>query len=190
MKAKLDRIRVVALASLALSAATSAHAQKTFEGLNFGVGLGLVFPFDKKDGAAIEAEVDGNNIIRITKESKRTPAIFLESHYLFAAKADGIPWYCAAGNTCSHGPFVAIQAGAEGQSTISAYGLGWMLAYKRGNAKEDTASWNIGLAYVVRSNVQVLGDGLQRDTALPTGDKLRYKTISQPGWMWMSSFSF
>ena len=175
---------------------------KSFEGLNFGVGLALIFPFDRKGGASVDAEVDGNGIVRITKESKRTPAILLESHYLFKKQAskmvknktgedekEGL-WFCPVGNTCSHGPFVAIQASSESGSTISAYGLGWMLAYKRSGDAADTSSWNIGMGYVVRTGVQQLGDGLSANQALPTGDKLRYKTISQPGWMWMSSFSF
>jgi hypothetical protein len=189
--------------SLAAGQTQPPPSSKSFEGLNFGVGLALVFPFDRKDGASVEAEADGNNVLRITKESKRTPAILLESHYLFKRQTSALvrnaqtgtdeksgPWYCPLGNTCSHGPFVAIQASSEGGNTISAYGLGWMLAYKRNSDAADSSSWNIGLGYVVRTGVQVLGDGLQANQPLPTGDKVRYKSISQPGWMWMTSFSF
>lgn len=187
----------------ALAQTDAAAGSKSFDGLNFGVGLALIFPFDRNGGASVEAEVDGNGIVRITKESKRTPAILLESHYLFKKQASTLIqnqktgeseksglWFCPVDNTCSHGPFVAIQASSEAGSTISAYGLGWMLAYKRTSAAADSSSWNIGLGYVVRTGVQQLGDGLSANQALPTGDKLRYKSISQPGWMWMSSFSF
>lgn len=171
---------------------SSASSSKSFEGIKFGVGLALVFPFDRKRGASVEAEVDGRGILRLSKESRRTPAVLLESHYLFKPKPaeQGLAWYCPRGNTCSHGPFVAIQASSEAGSTISAYALGWMLAYKRSSEPEDTSSWNIGLGYVVRNGVQTLGDGLQANAPLPVGDKVRYKITSQPGWMWMSSFSF
>jgi hypothetical protein len=190
-------------AGSALAQTDAATSTKSFEGLNFGVGLALIFPFDRDGGANVEAEIDGNNIVRITRESKRTPAILLESHYLFKKQASTMVrnsvtgaeeksglWFCPVGNTCSHGPFVAIQASSESGATISAYGLGWMLAYKRNGEATDSSSWNIGLGYVVRTGVQQLGDGLSANQALPAGDKLRYKSISQPGWMWMSSFSF
>jgi hypothetical protein len=174
---------------------------KTFEGLNFGVGLALIFPFDRKGGASVDAEVDGTGVVRITRESKRTPAVLLESHYLFKQQTSSIVgtgtnqsksglWFCPVGNTCSHGPFVAIQASSEAGSTISAYGLGWMLAFKRNDIVTDSSSWNIGLGYVVRTGVQKLGDGLEANKPMPQGDKVRYKSISQPGWMWMTSFSF
>jgi hypothetical protein len=65
-----------------------------------------------------------------------------------------------------------------------------MLAYKRNTDAADSSSWNIGLGYIVRTGVQQLGDGLAENQALPAGDKLRYKSKSQPGWMWMTSFSF
>jgi hypothetical protein len=197
-------ISIGVLGSSASYAETGAPAgTKSFEGLNFGVGLALIFPFDRKGGASVEAEVDGNNIVRVTKESKRTPAILLESHYLFKQRSSMLVrnaatgadeksglWFCPVGNTCSHGPFVAIQASSESGSTISAYGLGWMLAYKRNTDAADSSSWNIGLGYIVRTGVQQLGDGLAENQALPAGDKLRYKSKSQPGWMWMTSFSF
>ena len=185
------RIPKVFLFAIAIACtATGVHAQKDFEGLNFGVGLALVFPFDRNRGGVSEAEVDGNGIVRSTKESKRTPRLMLESHYFFRAKPDSAAWYCPQGNTCSHGPFVAIEAGSEGSRTIGAYGLGWMLGYKRNDIKADSAGWNLGLGYVVRTGVRVLGDGIEANRPLPTGDSLRYKEISQPGWMWLSSFSF
>lgn len=203
-------LRAILLAVLAASVSTVSQAQlktssadtsttdskatpsasKSFEGIKFGVGLALVFPFDRKRGASVEAEIDGNGILRLSKESKRTPAVLLESHYLFKPKGAGDAWYCPKGNICTHGPFVAIQASSEAGSTISAYALGWMLAYKRSNDPDDTSSWNLGLGYVVRTGVQTLGDGLQANAPVPAGDKVRYKITSQPGWMWMSSFSF
>lgn len=166
-----------------------ADGQRSFEGLNFGIGLALFFPFDKERGGVTEAEVDGNNFIRVTKNTNRVPRLMLESHYLFKLKNDA-KWYCPTDNKCSHGPFVAIEAGSSGSSTISAYGLGWMLGFKKNSKEGDVSSWNIGVGYAVRSGVRVLGDGLYPDQPLPANDKIRYKEISQSGWMWFNSFTF
>lgn len=159
-----------------------------FHGLKFGIGLSLAYPFDYKKGGINEAEVDGAGIVRVTKESKRTPRILLESHYFFPTEA-GAKWYCPqSGKMCGQGPFVAIEAGGDGKNTISAYALGWMLGFQRD--KSSSNSWNIGIGYLVRTGVRVLGDGIEANAPLPTGDKIRYKEISQSGWMWMTSFSF
>jgi hypothetical protein len=65
-----------------------------------------------------------------------------------------------------------------------------MLGFKFKESAADTSSWNIGLGYVARTGVKVLGDGLEVNKPLPANDKLRYKEVSQPGWMLLSSFSW
>lgn len=163
--------------------------ETSFHGLKFGVGLSLAYPFDRDRGGITEAEVDGAGLVRVAKESKRTPRILLESHYFFPYSGGDGKWFCPQNQKkCGHGPFVAIEAGSNGTSTISAYGLGWMLGFER--EQNSSGSWNIGLGYLVRTGVRVLGDGITANSPLPTGDNLRYKEISQAGWMWMTSFSF
>lgn len=172
---------------LSLAAAGPALAQndnKEFSGLGFGVGVSLGFT----KSVITEAELDGNSIVRATKESKRSPRVILESHYFFRSADNS--WFCPKGNICGHGPFVAIEPGGNNSNAISAYGLGWMVSYKFEKSSTDNSSWNIGLGYVARTGVRVLGDGLEVNKPLPANDKLRYKEVSQPGWMLLSSFSW
>jgi len=180
-----------AVLAASASSALGQTAMPTLDGIKFGVGLALTFPFDRERGGINEAEVDGTGTVRVSKESTRTPLITLESHYFFPARRGASShWFCQSDTWCSHGPFVAIQAGGESNNAISAYALGWMLGFKRNDDVNDSSSWNIGLGYVVRTGVRVLGDGLRKNQPLPTGDTIRYKEISQPGWMWLTSFSF
>lgn len=176
--------------SLAQGSPSSSN-NSSFSGLRFGIGLALIVPFDFSDEASVrEAIVDGNGIVRSVIEDKRSPKLVLESHYFF--NSDKIMgWdFCPGDTPCAHGPYVAIEAGANGQSTISAYSLGWMIGFKRSAEESDLNSWNIGLGYVVRTPVRVLGDGIELNRPLPENDELRYRDVSRPGFMLLTSFSF
>lgn len=162
----------------------------SFAGLNFGVALALTYPFNRKQGRVKDAEVDANGYVRVTKETSREPKILLEAHYLFVSPNHAGKWYCPSYSICGHGPFVAIEPGSQGGNAISAYGLGWMLAFKKFKDQSDRSSWNIGLGYIVNTGVRVLGDGLKANEKLPAGDLLRFKEVNQPGWMWLTSFTF
>lgn len=175
------------------SGRTSANADaSSFAGLKFGIGLALTVPFDFDDdeSSVREALVDGNGIVRTVVEEKRSPRLVLESHFFFNSNRI-LGWDFCPGNTpCAHGPYVAIEAGGADRAAITAYSLGWMLGFKRNADVEDLSSWNIGFGYVVRTPVKTLADGIKLNEPLDENDELRYKDVSQPGLMFLTSFTF
>ena len=162
----------------------------SLKGLDFGVGLALTLPvFDWDNPEILSAEVDGNNIVRITKEAKRTPKIVLESHYFFSPPGYMRKLGCEV-TTCGHGPYVAIEADSS-SNPIKSYSIGYMIGFKRGSSDSNVnSSWNIGFGYVATPEVQFLGDGIVANEAVPANDKLRFKTESRAGLMILTSFTF
>ena len=147
-----------------------------YEGLGFGVGISLTIDSGGDKDRVKSASVI-NGIVRITDENNTPARIMLESHYFFTSK-DG---------NFGHGPFVALQPGSN--EIIEAIALGYMWGFKRDSPKGSSDSWNIGLGIVVDPNVQTLGDGIEPNEPLPTGDSLRFKEETETGLLIMSSFS-
>lgn len=92
-----------------------------------------------------------------------------------------------------HGPFVGIQPGS--QNIIEAVAIGWMIGFRRPDPERgsltENSSFNLGIGFVVDPKVQVLGDGVTRNQALPVGEtQVRFKDSAQYGLRIMSSFSF
>lgn len=183
-----SKVLVYAVA-LVLSYSVS-YAQREFAGLNFGVGLSLTHDLggnDRVDSASVV-----NGIVRVDNEDNDIARIMLESHYFFTPKR---PFWFNSNIVESQwgwGPFVALQPGTN--EIIEAIGLGVMFGFKRKkdeNGEKDTSSWNIGLGLVVDPNVKVLGDGIEENKPLPSGEtEVRFKEKSQWGALIISSFSF
>lgn len=172
------------------STSNTQSESKSFHGLKFGVGLALTFPtFDWDNPEILAAEIDGNNIVRVTEESKRTTKVVFESHYFFSPAGYMEDLGCTEG-TCGHGPYVAIESGS-GSDPIKSYSLGYMVGFKRkSDDKNSTSSWNIGIGYVATPKVQLLGHGIEVNEELPENDQLRFRTESRAGVMVLTSFSF
>lgn len=146
-----------------------------FAGINFGVGMALTFKHgkDRIDNASIEG-----GVVRVNKEHNRQPKLMLETHYFFKPK-----------ESIGIGPFLGIEPDSTGGNVIGSYALGVMLGLKREG--ETKSSWNIGVGYIVNTNVKVLGDGIEEGSPLPTGEtNIRYKEVNQPGWLIMAAFSW
>ncbi|MCB2263277.1 MAG: hypothetical protein LGR52_10130 [Candidatus Thiosymbion ectosymbiont of Robbea hypermnestra] len=156
--------------------------EQNFGGLKFGIGLSLTVDTGNRDRID-EAKVV-NNIVRVTEESNDIARFMLESHYFFTPDfsflgVESGNWGC--------GPFVAVQPGKE--SIIEAVGFGGMIGFKRKNSK--TSSWNIGIGMVVDPDTKVLGNGIEGNQPLPTGEtEVRLKETSQWGALILTSFSF
>lgn len=166
---------------------------REFAGLRFGVGLSLTI--DSGTRQRVETAELVNGVVRITNENDALARIMLESHYFFTPGFDfGLDTDRSAfgvkAGSWGWGPFVSVQPGSN--EIIEAIGFGLMLGFKRnGDTADPDSSWNIGVGYVVDPNVQVLGDGISANDVLPEGeDAIRYKEVSQSGFLVLISFSF
>jgi hypothetical protein len=156
-----------------------------FLGLGFGVGISLTVDIGSTD--RVESATVVNGIVRVTDENNDLPRVMLESHYFFLGKGK---FGSLTENQWGLGPFLALQPGSN--NIVEAVAFGLMVGLKRpSQSKESTASWNLGLGFVVDPHVQVLGDGIHENQPLPPGEtEIRYKQESQWGALIIFSFSF
>ena len=151
---------------------------RDFGGMHFGVGLSLTYDLGHHD-RVIDAMLDENAIVRITNQNDAIPRIVLETHYFFA---DSL-------SACGCGPFVAIQPGTD--QIIKAIGVGGMVGFKKDVKANGNDSWNIGLGFVFDPNTKILGDGVEENKPLPTGEtNIRFKVADQIGIILVFSFAF
>jgi len=168
-------------ADAAAKAATDAAklaAQNQFEGLGFGVGVSYTYDLQKTKRIR-SAIIDGAGKVRVTEEDVSLARVILETHYFFPVN-----------DRIGFGPFIALMPGT--QTVIDAIGAGVMLGLKREkDAPSSSSSFNIGAGVIVDPKVQVLGDGIVENQALPAGETaIRYKSTSQVGILVMGSFRF
>lgn len=157
-----------------------ANIQKEFAGIQMGIGLAMTYKHgrDRVQEASIQ---DG--LVRIDKEENRLPKVMLETHYFFTPeKNPNFGW----------GPFVAIEPNGSGGTAIGSYAIGGMIGFRRKDQPSmEKGSWNLGVGYIVNTNVKTLGDGINENEPLPGSEKtIRYKYTNQPGWCFIVSFSF
>lgn len=136
---------------------------------NFGVGLS--FTVDTGSNDRVKSAELVNGIVRVTDEENGIPRFILEYHtFNWELKKAGI----------GIGPFVALQTGD--QEIINAVALGVMFGLKKG--KTDKLSFNLGVGISADPNVQILGEGLNPNEALPDGEtEIRFKEETQYGVM-------
>ncbi|RWX47009.1 hypothetical protein H206_03112 [Candidatus Electrothrix aarhusensis] len=151
-------------------------------GFNFGIALGLTMDIGSNE--RVESAEVVNGIVRVTKEENDVPRIMLETHYFFT------PDYELLNHDQGEwgiGPFVGIQNGSN--EIIEYIGAGVMLGFRR--TSESTDSFNIGIGVVLDPSVKILGDGIEENQPLPTGETaVRYKETSQLGLLAMISYGF
>jgi hypothetical protein len=149
----------------------AADADKKGTWDQFGMGAGLSFTYDTGEDDRVESAEIVDGIVRVTDEENGIPRIVLESHYFMGDQDSAV----------LHGPFVAIQPGDD--DIINSIALGYMVGLARKGADRDK-TWNIGVAIAADPNVQVLGDGLKPDRALPGNEtEIRFKEETQYGIM-------
>ena len=144
-------------------------------GWGIGVGAGFGQGADRIDGAEL---VDG--IVRVNQDVTDSPRLFLEIHYFFDRQYLEHKW--------GHGPFATVNFGANGADTLTSFGVGYMVGYKR---PDSSSSFNIGVGIALDSNVMQLGDGLSEDQPLPDGEtEIRFKQSSEPALILLVSTKF
>jgi len=149
------KITALAFALVAFATTHSAGAATLGEDelnkLKLGVGVSLTYDIGKHDRIS-SAELDGNNIIRVTKSDNAKARLVLEGH-TFVKKIGKV--YV--------GPFVALQPGTD--EIIEAIGAGVIFGLPSIGGDEDSkkrpSPFNLAIGVMVDPNVQILGDGLR-----------------------------
>ncbi|MEO0344985.1 MAG: hypothetical protein AAF229_01900 [Pseudomonadota bacterium] len=150
---------------------------KAFFGTGWGVGVGAGFGRgpDRINGAEIV-----NGVVRVTDDVTDSPRLFLEIHYFFGKGKAGRKW--------GHGPFATVNFGANGSDTLTSFGAGYMVGFKR---PESSSSLNFGLGVSLDSNVMQLGDGISANQPLPDGEsEIRFTKSSEPSIILLVSTKF
>ena len=161
--------------------------RRDFSGINFGVGISVTHDLGTSDRIK-SALLDENGIVRITKDQNDVARMMLETHYFFEPNLNDKSFLgMTPGEKWGHGPFIALQPGTD--DIIEAIGLGWMVGFRRPG--QGSESWNLGIGYIIDPSVQILGDGIKVNQALPAGEtQIRYKETSQSGIFLLASFTF
>jgi hypothetical protein len=132
------------------------------------------------------AALDSGGILRVTDDDNTRVGLMLETHYFFVHDSEKMHrnredrrfvW--------GHGPFVCAQTG---DNIIQGVGLGYMVGFKRPTVagqpnfiSNAINSFNLGVAYFVEPDVQVLGDGLVPGMKLNSADQIRFRNTTQRG---------
>lgn len=176
---------------------------------SFGAGPAVTLNLTNRDRVD-EANLDENNIIRLTEQSDASVGIFLEAHYLWEVdqllpfiplKCPGAvknttfkkgdqrtsthkPYISSQTTKCGFGPFVGVQPGGSDE-IIEGIGAGVMWGFKgTGNNPFGSTQLNIGLGVFVDPTVQTLGAGQFQDQMLPAGEtEIRLQEDFQTNFM-------
>lgn len=126
------------------------------------------------DDRVEEAVLDANGIVRVTDDVTDSPRALLEIHYFIKTKGR------KNGTKFGHGPFASVNFGATGGDTLSSFGLGYMIGWKRNSDPDNDAAFNIGIGVSLDQNVKKLGDGIFENEPLPAGEtEIRFKEDSE-----------
>ena len=142
-----------------------------FQGISFGVGVGVSF---SDDDIISSAEIDASNLIVATKDETTQPRVILESHYYGWCKTAK----CNAGKF-GIGPYFGIVA--KDDNLISAFSTGVMFGWKD-SRDPSSAGFSLGIGAILDADVQSLADGYEEGQPLPPGEtSIRFKTESKWG---------
>ncbi len=149
---------------------------QTFLGLNWGIAVAAAYTFEK-DPSVDEAEIL-NGSVWVTRESKASPRVMLETHYFLSLRSGKWGW----------GPFLAIQpASGDLLGTIAG---GVMVGIKNADDKNNN-SFNVGIGPYLINNYKELTAGLVDGKMAPEGlSTIKYKTRAAAGICLVFSFSF
>jgi len=156
---------------------------RQFMGMGWGIGPSLTSDLGENDRVE-SASVDNRGIVRVENENNDIPRILLETHHFFVPDSSFLGLKDAG--TWGWGPFVGVQTGSD--ETIDAFGAGFLLGFR--NSDTASNSFNVGLGVIVDPDVQILGDGIEKNKKLRSGDTLRFKEKSQWGVLLLFSFNF
>ena len=175
------------------------NADQDFKALGFGGGYGGVFNFG--DSRVKEAELVAGTV-RVKEDSDIQFGPILELHkFMWPLKSESlvqmdgewvlverVPPRCKGTGAVRKvaliglGPFVPLRLG---ENVVESFGAGLVFGFRK--AETDT-SVNLGLAIVFEPRVQVHGEGIESNEALPGGEtEIRYRTTSKVGLLAMFS---
>lgn len=161
-----------------------AAATKEFLGLNWSLGIGAAH--DPEGGRVDKASVV-NGVVRVEEENNTQARIFLEIHIFCLRKLTRNESCEEPKPLFGQGPWVGVQSSKD--QVIDAFGLGWMWGWR--TSTTATNSFNLGIGLVLDPKVQVLGDGIEANKPLPTGETaIRFKKESRVGGVLLVSFTF
>jgi len=157
------------------TASPSAPVQQNTDSFwkDFGVGLAVSTKLGKE--RSIEEAQLVNGIVRISSERQVVPRLMLEKHWYITQGWDtnsttpGVPYK----RRVRHGIFVGASLLGE-KKLMDSIATGYILGFR----PEDNSSptHNLGIGISVEPYARVLGDGIERDKPLPTGEtSIRYK---------------
>jgi len=162
-----------------------------------GWGVGLISNFAIGHKKPVKtAIIAANNIVRVEEEEDVKYGLGLEFHkFLFStswkyAKTDLWTWALA------FGPYVSVFPGNN--NIIDSIGVGFVFGFIGGRKQNDAKpsdrnklSLNIGIGGYVDPSTQVLADGFEDNTALPSGEtSVRFKKVTQYGVQGVLSFNY
>ena len=160
--------------------ASTEAADDRWSKLGFGLGIGVSHLGGASD--ILETRIDSRTL-RITDSEDVKRGVWLETHYL-------LDKYASRWRYLSHGPFVAVQAGAT-NSVFNAVASGYMLSLKR-TPKSDSnskAAFNIGLG-LHTTKISALASGLADGQPLPDGvEEARLRKSTKNGLVLIFTFS-
>lgn len=177
-------------------------AQQEFAGIEFGAALVVLVALS--DESHIEdaqlAGPEGEQIVRITKRTRSTARLALETH-LFLINLERydcekpeqlndnerdaklkVPCDVQLG----FGPFLMVQP--DDQDLITAIGGGAMVGLRKTGKSQ---SFNLGLGVALEPKVKSLGAGLDINGPLPAGETtIRFRETSRWSLLFLASFAF
>lgn len=133
---------------------------------NWGVGLAVSTKLGRRGDAIEEAQLV-NGVIRVSSERDVVPRLMLERHWYFKTEwTDKNPHF-------RQGIFVGASLLGD-KKLMDAVSLGWLVAFRPNTG--DKVTHNLGIGLSVEPYSRVLGDGLEANKPLPTGETaIRYK---------------
>jgi hypothetical protein len=150
-----------------------APAAKTGNGTDsfwaqFGVGLSVSAKLGGE--RSIDEAQLVNGIVRVTSERQVTPRLMLERHWYFKDWSADNPHFLQG---------IYIGASLLGDKKLmDSVSLGWIVAFKPNAGDKSTHNLGVGLA--VEPYSRVLGDGIEKNKALPIGEtSIRYKETNR-----------
>jgi hypothetical protein len=165
----------------------SADGTKSFLGVKWGLGIALTSNLG--GGSRITSASVISNVVRFQQTTNQQPRIISELHYFFCRKAvcDPDSGDKSKQPLSGHGPWVGIQSSSDQVLDAVAFGYRW--GWRHDPTK--SSSFNLGIGAIVDAKVQVLGDGVRANAALPGGGTtVPLKNESKTGAIVVASFSF
>lgn len=159
------------------------EAARSFQGVNLGVGFGVVMDVGGRD--RVESATAVNGVVRVDRKRNIEPRLVSEIHYLLLPPLTFLG--ISQPGDWGIGPFAAIQSSST--DLLDSFGLGLMLGFRA--TENHSQAFTIGVGVIYDRGAKVLGGGLRDGAPLPAGEEsVRLREEGRPGLLLMASFAF